>query len=86
MNPKYADHESIQTIKPLFTQTLTTLQHLCGTSESHFVDVHVAGNCCSCCRTKAWNDVHNSRRKPCLQNMTHRDSVQSFKDELGGHP
>lgn len=57
-----------------------TLKYLCGTSESHFIDVHVAGDSCSCCRTKTWNNVHNSGREPGLQYKQKRsDTVKSFE-------
>ena len=69
-----------QTDRQIWSQTYifqNEYAYLCRTSEGHFINVHVAGDGCSCCGTKPWNNVYDSRREPCLTSQ-HREHGYNF--------
>lgn len=55
-------------------------KYLCRASEGHFVNIHVASDSCSCCGTKPWNNVHNSRRETHLK-WQYREHVNAGKKQ-----
>lgn len=55
-----------------FTAGLSKWCYLCRSCEGHFVYIHVRRNGCPCSRPITRDNIHYSRRKPCLKDKQNR--------------